>query len=135
MSNATLTRTLSDRVAAMRAGQHNGSAPGRLPPPAARSVLVELLLADFGATLPAPLATRLRAADSPSTAIDWLFAGAVYRAVAHDPYLVTQFLALIGSDPRAAGVAMAMALASKQEPPPRDAAWHHRDWVGLLLQV
>jgi hypothetical protein len=96
---------------------------------------VEVLFNEFAATLPAPLAARLRAADSPGTTIDWMFAGAVYRAVADDPFLAAQFLARIETNPREAGMAMASALASKQEPPPRDAAWHRRDRLGLTLQL
>jgi hypothetical protein len=135
MSHTTLTKSLSECVTALRAGQTAGSPPDRLPPPAARSVLVEVLLAEFGATLPEPFAARVRTADSPGTAIDWMFAAAVYRAVADDPFLAKQFLARVDSDPRAVGIAMATALASKQEPPRRDAAWHHVDWAGLFLQL
>jgi hypothetical protein len=109
--------------------------PNRPPPAAARSVLVEVLLAEFAAALPEPFAARVRAANNPGTAMDWMFAGAVYRAAAYDPYLAAQFLARIDADPRAAGLAMTKALASKQEPPLRDAAWHRRDWAGLILQL
>jgi hypothetical protein len=135
MSSTTLTRSLSERVGAIRVRQSNRSVPDRLPPAAGRSLLVEVLLAEFAAAMPEPLAARLRAADSPGTAIDLMFAAAVYRAVAGDPHLTRTFLTMVGSNPRAAGVALATALASKQEPPTRDTGWHRRDWAGLVLQL
>ena len=131
MSSTTLVKSLSERVEAVRAANVNGPEPGRLPLVATRSAIVDLLLEDLAAAVPAPLAAPLRAADSPGTALDWLFAGAVYLAVADDPYLAGRFLVLVADDPRAAGLAMATALASKQEPPPRSAAWHRRDRLGL----
>lgn len=135
MPDTTLARSLSDRIEAMRARQGDSAAPPEPPAVAARSVLVDIVLDDLAATMPAPLAVRIGAADSPGTAVDWLFAGAVYRTVADDPYLASQFLTLVGDDPRAAGVALVRALASKQEPPPRDAAWHRCDHLGLWFQL
>lgn len=135
MADTTLARSLSDRIESMRVRRADAVAARAASPAAAtRSVLVEVLLEDLAATMPAPLAARVRAGKSPGTAVDWLAAGAVYRAVAHDRYLAGQFLKLVDDNPRAAGVALAWALASKHEPPPRDAAWHRRDRLGLVLQ-
>jgi hypothetical protein len=134
MSRTTLRRSLSDRVDRMRVEQPTGAA-SRLPPVALKSALVELLLSEFAASLPGPLAAKVRSTDCPGTALDWLAAAAVHRAVAHDPVFSQKFLELVETDPSAAGQAMATALAAKQEPPPRDAAWHRRDRLGLFLQL
>ncbi len=135
MSSTTLTNSLSERVAEIRGSTSGVSTASRLPAASARSLLVDVLLADFAQALPELFASRVRTAGTTMTAMDLMFAAAVYRAVADDPFLAREFLARVDADPRAAGLALARALAAKQEPPPRDAAWHRRDCLGLMLQI
>jgi hypothetical protein len=134
MPRSTLRRSVSERVRAMQAVSSVGHR-GSLMPAAARSALVELLLSEFADTLPGPLAVKVRTADLPGTMTDWFFAASVYGAVAHDPVLAARFLEMVDSDPREAGLALATVLASKQDPPPRNAAEHLCDILGLTLQL
>jgi hypothetical protein len=97
--------------------------------------LHEVLIAEVAASLPAPLAARLQKAPTVAVVHEWLAAGAVYKTVAGDPHLVKQFLDELGDSPGQAGLAVARAFAARLEPPPRDAAWHRRDRLGLALQL
>jgi hypothetical protein len=118
----------------MRAQALATGAGSRLSSPAARSMLAEVLVAEFAGSLPRPLAERAQAADSPGTLNDLLVAGSAYRIFANDPRLSRALLKRLDANPRAAVEALAAALRAELEPsidPARDFC----DRLGLMLQL
>src|SRR6266542_887348 len=106
------------------------------PPPliAGQSPLHEVLLTELGATLPAPLAARLKTATTVGQVQDLLAAGALYEWVATDAFAAGQYLREVEQHPQQAGLALGKAIAARHEPPERDPSWHRRDYLGQAFQ-
>jgi len=106
------------------------------PPPrsAPQSPLHEILIKEVEASLPRELCHRLREAATLTEVNDWIAAGALFRWVARDPYLSRIFLEGILVNPRDAGMILARAIASRMEPPERNARWRRLDCIGILFQ-
>src|SRR3954454_11122418 len=132
---STSANSLLDRAEGLTARHNRGDAAQPPPAVASQSPLHEVLIDEVAASLPSPLAARLKAIPTVGQAQDWIAAGAVYSLVANDPYLARRFLDELDSNPRQAGLALAKTYASRMEPPPRDARWHSLDRWGLLLQL
>jgi hypothetical protein len=117
--------------------RHQQAGVAAMPPPAVavHSPWHEVLVAEVAASLPPPVAERLRQAPTVAAAHDWIAAGALYSWLGNDPALGPVFLREVGEDPRRAGLALARAVAARMELPPRTAAWHSADRRGLALAV
>jgi hypothetical protein len=130
------TNSLWKRAEDMTVLHNQGDTPPAAPPAvAAQSPLHELLLEEVAAALPPEVAVRMRACPSVGLIQDWLAAGAVYSWLANDPYLSRRFLSEVGDQPKLPALALVAAVASRMEPPPQEAAWHRRDYLGLVLQL
>ena len=116
--------------------QHLRDGAKSSPPPvvAAQSPLHELLIDEVTASLPPPVAERLRASTSVARAHDWIAAGAMYRWIMADKSLAQRFLADLGDRPSQAGLVLARTVALTLEPPPPDRTAVVLDRWGLVLQ-
>ncbi len=107
------------------------------PPYAAESPFHEVIAEEIAASLPTPVAERLRTASNLAELHHWLAAGAIYRTIQHDndPELAKRFLDHVASNPAQAVLAYGQAMAEQMAPGLRDRRWHRMDYLGLALQL
>jgi hypothetical protein len=133
---STSPNSLTRRAEELTSRHMQGILPvARAPAVATQSPLHEVLIAEVAASLPSPLANRLRSAASVDRLQDWLAAAALYPLVAHDPRLAKRYLAELGENPREANQALLRAHAAHAQAPRRDATWYWRDLLGACYQV
>jgi hypothetical protein len=103
---------------------------------AAQDPLQEILLRERLARLPAQVAERMLASQTPAQVDGWLAAGVVFDLVADDRVLAAQYLdQLSRGNPQRAALALAQAYADQVLIPRRSLPWYRADALGLGLQV
>jgi hypothetical protein len=132
-SNTSLSQLVNDLTV-----RHTTGTGDVLPPPrcAAQDPLQEILLRERLARLPAQVAERMLASQTPAQVDGWLAAGAVYELVAENHVLASQYLdQLSRGNPNRAALALAQAYADQVLIPHRSSPWYRADALGIGLQV
>lgn len=116
----------------------NDDTPVPVPRIAAQSPLHELLIQEIAATVPTPVAEKLRATESIDVVTDWLVAGSLWKWLCEDSQIgrdaAAQFLEDLENNPRLAGLALTTTVARSLTPvlPFKSASMFDR--MGAVLQ-
>lgn len=124
------------RECADRLTEQNCSAqPQAAPPYAFQSPLHEVLAEEVAASLPPPLAAKLRSANSLGELHEWLAAAAIYRTAEGEPTMLDSLMRELDADPNPGRAVSAYikAMVERELARLHDKRWRSLDLLGVLL--